>query len=89
MLKTEEEAINNLINHELTGPGHFDEMIKEFNLSTIGVLEYKLDVEVFLLEAKEVVLIVAEVHWDELETCGIDIYWFPSFPFFEFLLAII
>lgn len=73
MLETHNDAFDNLINHQITSIGHFDQIIKKFDLASILVLKNKLDIHVFVLEASEIFPIVLQVQSNELKTSRIDI----------------
>lgn len=64
-------------------------MIQKFDLTSVRVLENKLNVQVFILKTEEVVLIILQVHGDELETRGVNVNFFPFFPLLELFLTVV
>lgn len=54
MLEAEDDTINELIDHEITCVRHLNQLVKEFYLASVGVLKHELDIQIFILEACEV-----------------------------------
>lgn len=73
MRETQDDAVDDLVHHQVARIGHFDQLVQKLDLATISVLKHKLDVQILALEPVEILAIVLQVQANELEAGGEDI----------------